>query len=136
VSASFTPGPWRVHTYNAGHLLGYIQGAPMPGQRYGEAIVLKLARPTSERSKADARLIAAAPTMYAALVAVRARYQHFRLTDDDQMVMDRVQAALEVASGIETGTAKTEGLGPKDESPTAESGDAQDPSALIGSAGQ
>jgi hypothetical protein len=108
----------------------------MPGQRYGEAIVLKLARPTSERSKADARLIAAAPTMYAALVAVRARYQHFRLTDDDQMVMDRVQAALEVASGIETGTAKTEGLGPKDESPTAESGDAQDPSALIGSAGQ
>lgn len=34
-------------------------------------------------------------------------------------------SAIAAASGIETGTAKTEGLGPKDESPTLEEGDAQ-----------
>jgi hypothetical protein len=60
----FTPGPWTIHSYNNGHLLGFVQGAPMPDERYGDAIVLKFARPTSARAKADARLIAAAPTMY------------------------------------------------------------------------
>ena len=50
---------------------------------------------------ANARLIAAAPEMLAALVAVRARFQHYRHGPDEDMVMDRVFAAIANATGIQ-----------------------------------
>lgn len=43
---------------------------------------------------ANARLIAAAPDMLGALIAVRARFQNLRLTADHEIVLDRVNAAI------------------------------------------
>ena len=52
-----TPLPWRLHTYNDGHRLGYIQGSPLDGEKYGDAVVLNFAKPTSPRSHANAAFI-------------------------------------------------------------------------------
>ena len=47
----------------------------------------------------NAHLTTATPELLAALIAVRARFQHFRRGPDEEMVMDRVSAAIAKATG-------------------------------------
>ena len=47
----------------------------------------------------NAHLTTATPELLAALIAVRARFQHYRHGPDEEMVMDRVSAAIAKATG-------------------------------------
>lgn len=64
-NATHTPGPWRLHTYNNGKLVGWIQGTPEEGERYGRSITnyRGISRPASDEAMANALLIAAAPDL-------------------------------------------------------------------------
>lgn len=94
MDATFTPGPWGFHSFPA---YGYgITAADSPQARESFACVhfADIGRGrTSERAKADARLIASAPELLAALLQV----QRMGYCDvGDRMMVD---AAIAKATG-------------------------------------
>lgn len=95
IEAKHTPGPW--FTADAGGAVAILRADGHPvattmstyyWQRMDEALK------STWRGPADARLIAAAPELLAALKNVRARFQHLRLGPDEETVLDRADAAI------------------------------------------
>ena len=116
MSERFTPGPWRLkfepaktwrdgdtdppgyHIDAAGQTqIAYVWGQ---GTRVGTQDVSYFG---SCNLEADARLIAAAPAMYAALVAAKEELRLIRMIDTDVVydptVRGAIDAALELARG-------------------------------------
>lgn len=90
MTAQHTQGPWEIARLNRNGPYA-IRMAYNPEQKfYGVRQI---------HHEADARLIAAAPDMLGALIAVRARFQGYNHGPDEQMVMDRVIAAIAKALG-------------------------------------
>jgi hypothetical protein len=54
-----TPTPWRVRFYRTAPTIDCVQGAPERPEKYGREIINRMARPSSDRAKADARRIVA-----------------------------------------------------------------------------
>jgi hypothetical protein len=76
---TFTQGPWHVET-NGDEILAY----PAPDTYAHPATVCFIERDnwTQQTGDANARLIAAAPRMYAALERLVYDYEHFAKTND------------------------------------------------------
>jgi uncharacterized membrane protein len=96
----YTPGPWVARISLNGRV-SFIQGAPEPGNRYGEAITNSsgFAKPTTERARANARLIAAAPELYEALDAICAEAERMTFTMRRRKIFNAGIAALRKARG-------------------------------------
>lgn len=142
---AFTPGPWF-----AGGLVGDgeqgrsisvgpfdVSDKPSPCH-YEDTICEVWDNPNiAEDAAGNARLIAAAPNIFAAAVKLRAAQRAYMavrsMPPNVRDVVGREVAAaaeeldtvLAAASGMEAGTVETEGLDPKDDSPTASGGDAK-----------
>lgn len=71
--AKHTPGPWHLEEMGYNSSSYYIRGSSESGDRFtiGKGAVAHIPRSTVNPMKANARLIAAAPKMYA-LLAMRA----------------------------------------------------------------
>jgi len=107
--AKHTPGPWEVTSISieTGNVsvgsrdLRIVIADVTNAASFGDMLAGAMSRsggsfdPSDARTQfANARLIAAAPDMLAALISVRARFQHLRLGPDESAVLDRVQTAI------------------------------------------
>ena len=87
---NFTPGPWKKEAYNRslGTLISY--GDLSKGENIGIVFSTK----DDSTGKANARLIAAAPAMYDALVIALALMDEGREYDFVQKVMSQAEGKL------------------------------------------
>ena len=65
--SGFTPGPWAVRKERVNSGFGLMVGSRDPGKRYTIAHIFKTINVSPETIEADARLIASAPDLLAAL---------------------------------------------------------------------
>ena len=102
--SAHTPGPWYVDPqgWNASHSF-YIRGSDKNGEQlsWGKGAVARLPRSTVMPSEANARLIAAAPDLLAALQAIiKSLSDH-----DDKGMIEHAQQMINARAAI----AKAEG---------------------------
>jgi hypothetical protein len=111
---SFTPGPWRVHPYRDGTIGPFRLNKAIDVGPYGLAVATVIGafeQPTAgPEAEANARLIAAAPTMLAALeaadralsttLAARGYRDGSSVDDWSPEVRGEVQARVAVRAGI------------------------------------
>lgn len=94
MTQAHTPGPWVVYSAPA----NTASGAPIETEiRGGNYIVSRLGRLTHETAHANARLIASAPELLEACIAVAGVYQD--AGDDVPLFVRRCRAAIAKARG-------------------------------------
>ena len=97
LKAKHTPGPWKTDASVADQCVIGPRGFLV-----ADCAIFSTRRgaPTSEECTANRRMIAAAPDMLAALKQVRARCQGLRLGLDEELALDRVEAAIARAESV------------------------------------
>jgi hypothetical protein len=93
--AKHTPGTWHFEPDGMGDFTIASRNGPLA---IAAVVNGQVRRP--EEHDANARLITAAPDMLGALKSVRARFQHLRLGPDEEMVLNRVSAAIAKATAV------------------------------------
>lgn len=95
----FTPGPWNCKGAHPEGCAVYVDPGDDPG--FGDVAVIYRVLRSDEQVQADARLIAAAPDMYAALGAARDTLAELPDEDDerDRDLLALIDAALAKAVG-------------------------------------
>lgn len=103
--ADHTPGPWKtdyekISPTSFAQLIRGADGEVVAQMGWAQRPLGK-GRVGTWREE-NAYLCAAAPDLLSALINVRARFQHYRHGPDEEMVMNRVDAAIKKAQNKET----------------------------------